>query len=362
MISNFTDKLIEWYRDNARDLPWRGTVSAYAIWVSEIMLQQTRVETVIPYYQRWMDSYPTVAELAKASERDILNHWEGLGYYSRARNLHKAARIVMEDYGGELPDDPASLQNLPGIGRYTAAAIASLAFGRDEAVLDGNVRRVLSRIFNVQHLHRSAKAEATLWELAEANLIAGMAAEYNQALMELGALVCTPRSPSCHQCPVAYQCQAFALGIQEQLPVKAAKSYRPHHTVTAAIIEEQGRYMIAQRPADGLLGSLWEFPGGKQEPGESLPACLQREINEELGMHIKVGEPAGIYDHAYTHFSVTLHAFHCSSLNGTPQLTEHQDVRWVPASQLDRFPMGKIDRQIADYLNQLDTEEHHDPD
>lgn len=362
MDPKFSIKLIEWYKDHAREMPWRGPVSAYAIWVSEIMLQQTRVETVIPYYQRWMERFPALADLAQASEQEVLRYWEGLGYYSRARNLHRAARIVVQEHDGEIPQDAAGLRSLPGIGRYTSGAIASLAFGQDEPILDGNVRRVLSRVFNVRHPHRSGAAESMLWSLAEKHLPPGQAPDYNQGLIELGALICTPRSPDCEHCPVAADCQAYALDMQEDLPVRKAKAATPHYTVTAAVIEDNDRYLIAQRPSTGLLGSLWEFPGGKLEPGESLMDCLQREICEELDMPVQVGEPAGVYNHAYSHFSVTLHAFHCTSANGSPTLIEHQDLHWVTVPEMSQYPMGKIDRQIANYLTTTETEAHNDTD
>jgi A/G-specific adenine glycosylase len=305
------------------------------------------VETVIPYFQKWMQRFPTVFKLAAASQQDVLNLWEGLGYYSRARNLHRAAQILVDDFYGKLPEDFNSLQKLPGIGRYTAAAIASIAFGQNHAALDGNIRRVLSRVFNVTEPARSTLGERQLWGLAEEHLPPGKAGDYNQAIMDLGATICTPKNPNCDQCPVKDVCQAKSLGLQEERPVSVPKSKIPHHTVTAAIIQRDGKVLIVQRPPDGLLGGLWEFPGGKKESGEDLANCLRREILEELSTEIRLGESFGVYEHAYTHFRVTLHAFLCS-LNGTePQIKEHTDLRWVTPSELDDFPMGKIDRSIA---------------
>jgi A/G-specific adenine glycosylase len=363
MSENIASCLLDWYAEHARQLPWRGHPDPYFVWVSEIMLQQTRVETVIPYFSRWIEHFPTVQSLAAASEQEVLSVWEGLGYYSRARNLHQAARIVVRDFASRLPQDVGELRRLPGIGRYTAGAIASIAFGRDEPALDGNIRRVLARLFNVSEPARSPAGEQRLWELAQAHLPAGQAGDYNQALMDLGAMLCTPRTPDCSHCPLAHLCQAYALGVQEERPVLEKKPPIPHYTVTAAVIQQFDRFqrdtalpenpvLLARRPSHGLLGGLWEFPGGKLQDGEDLPACLRREICEELGVDIAVGEAIGIYKHAFTHFRVTLHAFLCRLEEGTPQALEASEIRWVMPSDLTAYPMGKIDRQIASRLVQ----------
>ena len=350
MPTPFSEKLLDWYSIHAREFPWRGHPDPYAVWISEIMLQQTRVETVIPYFQRWMDRFPSVFELAAAPQQDVLNLWEGLGYYARARNLHLAAHVIVDEHAGQLPREVQALQTLPGIGRYTAAAIASIAFGQDEAALDGNIRRVLSRVFNVAEPARSTAGERLLWQLAEDNLPSGFAGEYNQAIMDLGAAICMPTSPDCSNCPVVDLCLARELGIEEQRPVKTQKTPIPHHTVAAAVIRRNGQVFIAQRPEKGLLGGMWEFPGGKTEPGENLEACLKREICEELGVDIKVGDPFGIYEHVFTHFKITLHAFECLLTEGIPIAYEHKDIRWIKPMELTDFPMGKIDRQIAKRL------------
>jgi A/G-specific adenine glycosylase len=348
---------LDCYAQHARELPWRGHPQPYAVWVSEIMLQQTRVETVIPYFQKWMLHFPSVFELAAAPQQEVLNLWEGLGYYARARNLHRAAQIIVADYQGQLPSTAQTLQQLPGIGRYTAAAIASMAFGEDQAALDGNIRRVLARVFDVAEPARSSAGDRRLWQLAAEHLPNGAAGDYNQALMDLGATICTPTAPDCPSCPVADLCQACALGIQEQRPVSQPKAEIPHYTVAAAVIQRDGKVFIAQRPAQGLLGGMWEFPGGKIESGETLTACLKREICEELNVDIVVGAPFGVYEHAYTHFKVTLHAFECLLLNGDPPLArEHSALCWARPAELGNYPMGKIDRQIAQKLMRNNNE------
>ncbi len=350
MNNVLADALLGWYERHARRLPWRGHPDPYAVWVSEIMLQQTQVETAIPYFERWMARFPSIAALANASQQDVLQTWEGLGYYSRARNLHRAAQMIIERYSGDLPQERTALEKLPGIGKYTAGAILSMAFGHDEAALDANIRRVLARVFDVALPARTAQGEARLWQLAQENLPSGCAGDFNQALMDLGAQICTPRAPTCPICPLNSLCQAYRLGTQEQRPLLKQKSPVPHVTVTAAVIWRGSEVLIARRPESGLLGGLWEFPGGKLEAGEELVAGLRREIREELGVEINVGEPFGVYRHAYTHFKVTLYAFTCQLARGEPQALHHSALTWCTPALLRDFPMGKIDRQIAGRL------------
>lgn len=358
MHSSVTEPLLAWYRQHARQMPWRmpGQRSGqahpdpYAVWVSEIMLQQTRVETVLPYFERWMKRFPDVASLASATQQEVLTIWEGLGYYSRARSLHRAAQKVITEYGGRLPDTVEQLLRLPGIGRYTAGAIASIAFGVDAPALDGNIRRVLARLFDVEIPARSGEGEKRLWELAATHLPPGEAGNYNQALMDLGAMICTPKKPVCAACPLQTQCLAYQHGVQEQRPVMAPRPALPHYTVAAAVIQRDGKVLIAQRPQNGLLGGLWEFPGGKLQAGESLPECLEREICEELQAEIEIGPAFGVYRHAFTHFKVTLHAFRCWLGGAEPTPVEASQIRWVEPGELANYPMGKIDRQIASRL------------
>ena len=345
--------LLKWYALHARNLPWRATHDPYRVWVSEIMLQQTQVETVIPYYRRWLKRFPTVKALAQAPLAEVLTHWEGLGYYSRARNLHKAAQKVVAEFGGRLPPDTATLRQLPGIGRYTAGAIASIAFNANAAVLDGNVKRVLARVFNIADDVKSPAGEKKLWALAESLVPVGQASAYNQALMDLGATICRPQNPMCLLCPLREVCEAQRLGLQNERPVVKKKAPTPHYAVTAAVIRHRGRVLISERPADKLLGGLWEFPGGKCEPGESLPDCLRREIKEELGMRIKVGEQRLVLKHGYTHFKITLYVFEATWLSGKPRALEVAAFKWVKLAELSHYAMGKTDRAIAKWLNGL---------
>ncbi len=259
----------------------------------------------------------------------------------------------MEQYGGAIPADRAGLERLPGVGAYTAGAIASMAFGLDEAALDGNIRRVLARVFNLDLPAKSPEGERRLWALAREHLPPGQAGDYNQAWMDLGSSICTPQKPACLVCPLAAVCQAHALGVEELRPILPVKAAVPHYTVAGAVIRRDGRVLIARRPQDGLLGGMWEFPGGKLEDGETLPACLAREIREELAAEVSVGEEIGVFRHAYTHFKVTLHAFECRLNGDEPRALEASALAWVGLDELEHYPMGKIDRQISRCLQDL---------
>lgn len=336
--------LLAWYHKHGRTLPWRDHPDPYAVWVSEIMLQQTRVETVIPYFEKWMKLFPDVTSLAKASEQEVLNVWEGLGYYSRARNLHKAAKVVAEKFNGQLPRDLTELRSLPGIGRYTVGAIASMAFGMDEPTLDGNLRRVFARLFDVNEFADSPVGEKILWELAAQNLPIGEAGDYNQALMDLGATICLPKNPRCLLCPLTELCEARKNGTQELRPVLKPKKAVPHHIHAAAVILQRGQVLLVQRPPEGLLGGMWEFPNGRLEgnPAEELTKALFAATS----LRLRKGEELGVIQHAYTHFKVTVHAFRCEAVS----IPKNKNLKWVKLSDLDDYPMGKVDRQIARLL------------
>jgi len=348
-------RLVEWYEQHRRNLPWRHTRDPYAIWVAEIMLQQTRVETVVEYYERFMRQFPTLEALAAAALDDVLKAWEGMGYYARARNLHKAAGLIVDEMGGHLPPTPEALLLLPGVGRYTAAAIASIAFEYDAVALDGNLLRVLCRLFGIDDDPGRSNTQRHLRALADAMLPPGHAGEFNQALMDLGATICIPTQPSCLLCPLAHACRALKEGIQRELPIRATRTQRPHRDVTAGVIRNSDSHMlITRRPLDGLLGGMWEFPGGKARPGESLTDCLHREIVEEVGIEIEVGEMLCRVEHAFTHFAMTLYAFNFRWLIGQPQCLECTDLRWVTLDQLDAFAFPAADQQIIAFLRGSD--------
>lgn len=349
----FAASLLAWYDIHARVLPWRSHPSPYSTWVSEVMLQQTQVDTVIPYFERWMQRFPTLESLAAADQTEVLRLWEGLGYYSRARHLHQAAHQVVAQYAGKLPADLKTLLSLPGIGRYTAGAILSIAFDQKQPALDGNIRRVYARITNSSEPLNTTISDKQLWSFTESALPDTRAGDFNQALMDLGAATCTPQNPACDLCPIQSDCQAFALGTQNSLPVKRQKAPIPHWIVGAGVVFQDSKVLVAKRPQKGLLGGLWEFPGGKLESDDQdLPACIRRELVEELELKVVVDEQLGVYSHAYTHFKVTVHAYFCI-LEPGETITESETLRWLQPEQLANFPMGKVDRRIANKMLDL---------
>jgi A/G-specific adenine glycosylase len=344
------NRLVEWLPSVRRDLPWRRRRDPYAVWVSEIMLQQTQVITVIPYFERWLAQFPDIATLAAAPLDTVLKAWEGLGYYARARNMHRAAQLIVTRHSGELPASRVALMALHGIGRYTAGAILSLAFGQREPVVDGNVRRVLCRVYDIAEDVRRTGTEETLWDLARRLALAapeGKVGDVNEALMELGALICTPGLPACPSCPLFDPCLARQRNVQAERPVTAPRTPTPHYPAAAAVIQDQGgRYLIAQRPVAGLLGGLWEFPGTQPRTAESspptaaaIPDHLARTLQKLLGIVVQVDEPILQVNHAYTHFRVTLHAFRCRWLSGEPSaLAYYTAVKWVTPAEFAAYP------------------------
>lgn len=348
------ESLLPWFLQNARDLPWRRNRTLYRVWISEIMLQQTRVDQVIPYYRRWMKAFPSWSALASAPQSDVLKLWEGLGYYSRARNLHAAAQTVVEVYGGKPPAATAELKKLPGIGSYTAAAIASLAFNVDAAVVDGNVIRVLSRLFAFGGDTKSAAGKKQMQAWADALLVKGRAGAFNEAMMELGALVCLPKSPKCLACPMRSVCAAFVKGDPVKFPMTKKKGKVPHIIVGAAVtMNRKGEVLIAQRKQDDMLGGLWEFPGGKQEPGETIEECIARELYEELCIKTVVGEHVTTVEHAYSHFTMTMHVYRAKIISGRPRTIHCADYAWVKIPNLGRFAWSKADLHVVDKLQRL---------
>jgi len=337
-------QLLRWFELKGRDLPWRKTRDPYAIWISEIMLQQTQVATVIPYYKNFLKSFPTVRHLARADLSDVLRVWEGLGYYSRARNLHKAARTVVTLFNGKIPDTPEDLLSLPGIGRYTAGAILSIAFNREAPILDGNVKRVVARTFAIPGDPKEAKTEQKLWEISGALIPRGHASSFNQALMELGATVCTPKAPLCLICPLHDLCKARALGTPEGYPKKVARKKIPRVEAVSAVILRNGTVLISRRPPKGLLGGLWEFPNWETENGKDLKRALKTLLKKEMAVNAKVGDPVGTLQHTYSHFKITLHVYYCRILGGKAHGT------WVSFRDLHRFPMSRLHRRIAEKI------------
>lgn len=341
---------MRWFHQYARNLPWRKTGDPYKILLSEVMLQQTQVSTVKNYYRRFLRRFPTLKSLARAPLDDVLKVWEGLGYYARARNLHRLAQMVFWEHGGKIPQEVEALRRLPGIGRYTAGAISSIAFDRREPVLDGNVKRVLCRIFAVRQSPKEPEGEARLWKIAESLVPEKEPGIFNQALMELGATLCAPRSPRCSSCPLQSFCRASKLGVQESLPFFPKKVRTPFYEVAAGVVRKNGKILIARRLENGLLGGLWEFPGGKKEAGESLKETLRREVAEELGVRISVGGELGSVKHAYTHFRIRLTLFDCRYQSGRPRALGCSNFRWVRPKEISQYAFPAANKKLFDTI------------
>jgi A/G-specific adenine glycosylase len=346
--------LLDWYDQCKRDLPWRRTRDPYAVWVSEAMLQQTQVGTVIPYYDRFMQCFPDIATLADAPLQTVLKSWQGLGYYSRARHLHRSARIVNDTLGGKMPEQWEQLRALPGIGDYIAAAVASIAFDGCHAVVDGNVKRVLARLFMIAAPVNTPAGHRLFQKTATLLLDSQRPGDYNQAVMELGALICTPRRPQCPQCPLTAQCSAFADGQIESFPQRLPKAPLPVQRVTAVQLVRNRRILMVQRPAPGLLGGLWELPGGPVLPDEDPNAALRHHIHSLFDLHLSGVRQVGMVRHTYTHFKLEMMVFRCSGSRGSLRRENTATVQWVHPDRLDELPLHKATLKALALLNPSD--------
>jgi A/G-specific adenine glycosylase len=345
-IADFRKKLAKWFRSHRRNLPWRETKDPYKIWISEIMLQQTTVAAVIPYFKKWIRFFPHLQALNEASLQKVLKVWEGLGYYQRAKNLHKTAGIISQRFGSKFPDNYKTLISLPGLGPYTTAALLSFAFDKPYPVVDANVRRVMMRLLGI-HRKADIRNDQAFLPFLTLCLPQKKSGRFNQGLMELGSLICKVKNPICLLCPVTEFCKAYKAGEQEIIPLPQKRSYHKIEAVVA-IVEKDSRYLIQKRPSQGLLADLWEFPGGKRKKEESLLQALRREIREELGAEIGSFEHIARVNHAYTQFRVTLHAYACS-LRTNPHLTRGVH-RWVTPRGLRRYPFPSGSAKIIRYL------------
>jgi len=341
---------MDWYDKNKRTLPWRDKVSPYGVWVSEVMLQQTQVKTVIPYYLRFMDQYPDVYALSASPLETVLKSWEGLGYYARARNLHTAAGIVASEMNGELPQQFSGLIALPGVGDYIASAVTSIAFHQAHAVVDGNVKRVLARLFCMDTPVNDTRGHKPFKETASRLLYQENPGKFNQALMELGALICTPKSPACCKCPLSGLCAARAQDQVNRFPVRILKKKSPTHHIAVGVIRKADRVLITRRALNGLLGGLWEFPGGKVEPGESARDACAREIKEETGVTAEVNAFLTRVNHAYTHFKIEMDVFCCSWKKGRVRLNGPIDHKWIRLKEISLYPFPRANLKFIPLL------------
>ncbi|MEX0779951.1 MAG: A/G-specific adenine glycosylase [Balneolales bacterium] len=352
-MQSFSTNLLHWYDDHKRILPWRDTNNAYLIWISEIMLQQTRVDQATPYILRFIERFPTVEKLAEAELHDVLVLWEGLGYYSRARNLHKGAQMVANEFGGIVPETYDKIKSIPGIGDYTAAAVLSIAYNKPHAVVDGNVIRVLARHAGIQGDVRGSAVKQEIQSLADKLLDKKRPGDFNQALMELGSVQCKPRNPVCEDCPVQTDCVAYQKVMVDVIPYKSPAKKRPHHNIGVGIIHDnRGNVLIARRPESAMLGGLWEFPGGKQEKQESFPDTVARELKEELDVDVQVGDFFMDIKHAYSHFTIHMHAYFCTIKSGSPKPKTSDEIRWLKINELPDYPFPKANRKLTEVLVQ----------
>jgi len=395
-IGGIRTALLDWYEREARSLPWRKHPGSgnnnhpdpYAVLVSEVMLQQTTVQAVVPYFNRWMERYPTIVSLAKASEEEILRSWEGLGYYSRARNLHRAARETMSRYRGRLPEDAGELRTLPGVGEYTSGAVASIAYGKREPAVDANIFRVLSRLFAIsrdpgcKYLATDTAVRRYLLRVAGRLIPPERPGDFNQALMDLGSSLCKLSDPVCSQCPLEHWCRACNLGLTDEIPQRGKTVPIQSMEAALGVIQRNGQVLIQRRPAEGLFAGMWEFPGGKFERGslgegehgrendradagkarmdagtrgrgdgmlESPEEAVVREVREETGLRVQVCEKLGVFTHSYTRFRVRLHVFMCKRKAG--RLT-NPEARWVDLTDLEALPMPSANRRIVRALEE----------
>jgi A/G-specific adenine glycosylase len=345
--------LADWFAARGRPLPWRENYSPYAVWVSEIMLQQTRMDRVVPYFLRWMKRFPDIRSVAEADENAVLLAWEGLGYYSRARNLQRAARLIMRDHDGLFPASPAAARALPGIGPYTEAAIAGIAFNRRFACVDANVGRVLARLFDIDVPVGTGAGAARVRDLAAA-LLPEKPREHNQALMELGALVCGKKA-RCPECPLARYCKSLRLGIVHERPVPGGKRESVHISIVCGILRHAGSVFVQRRRDGDVWAGLWEFPGGVLEENETPEEAVVREFAEETAFETRVSGSFGVLRHAYTKYRVTLHCFglelalpESAPPPPPPVLAAATDWRWLPPGELGELAMPAAHRKLAD--------------
>jgi A/G-specific adenine glycosylase len=350
--SSVRQKLLAWYGIHLRPLPWRATMDPYRIWVSEVMLQQTQVNTAIPFYQAFLQRFPDIGSLARADLQSVLKAWEGLGYYARARNLHRAAAIVADRHNGRVPDRWNELRELPGIGDYIAAAVLSMAYGRAYAVVDGNVKRVLARLRCIDQPVNRPSAHGVFQTHAAGLLDRRQPGRFNQALMELGALVCRPGQPLCRNCPIGHACCAFAGNRVEAFPRKEKRKPIPEQHIAVGVVMKKGRMLITRRRPQGLLGGLWEFPGGKIRPGEDPREACIREIKEETGLTVSIGRHLTHVKHAYTHFKIQAEIFLCHYAGGRVRLNGPVDHRWIAPYAMDRFPFPKANLKFIPLLKE----------
>jgi len=350
-IKKFRKNLLNWFQKNQRKLPWREDRDPYKIWIAEVMLQQTQVTTVSPYFIKFIKQFPDITSLANADTQLVLKLWEGLGYYARARNMHRAAQKLIQNYDGKIPTNYDDIKQLPGFGDYISAAVLSQAFNLPYSVVDGNVKRVLSRVFQIASPVNSSKSKKAFAGKADLLLDQVDPGDFNQAMMELGAVVCKPQHAFCPNCPVSKYCRAYLENKQNHYPVSIKKKPVPEHKIVVGIIHKNGRVLIVQRQSNGLLGGLWEFPGGRIKNGERGEKACSREMKEKVNADVMQPEFVTELKHAYTHFKIKMEIFKCRYASGKISLNEHQDFRWIRINEISDYPVHKANLKILPFLN-----------
>lgn len=344
-------RLLSWFAQHQRDLPWRRNRDPYRIWVSEVMLQQTQAATVVAYFEKFLRAFPSVADLAAAKEQEVLRLWEGLGYYRRARDLHRAAREIVAQHNGAFPDDPILLGRLPGLGRYTCNAVLSQAFDCRLPILEANSQRVLSRLFGREDDPRRPEAQRWLWQAAEAILPDQEVGSFNQALMELGALVCTPQAPRCSQCPLAARCAARKMGRQESIPARTPPPEIIAVQEVAVVVRRGAQVLFVQRPGEGRWAGLWEFPHGTILEGESQEDAASRLLHQLTGICAKLGSELLTIRHSVTRYRITLTCFEAEYSGGEFQSPFYATGRWLSLADLAAYPVSSPQRRLARFLH-----------
>ena len=343
-------RLLAWFDRCRRDLPWRRTRDPYTIWVSEVMLQQTQVATVLRYFERFLEAFPTLRALAAADEQEVLRQWQGLGYYRRARDLHRAARHLVAHHEGRIPDDPGLLGAVPGIGRYTLGAVLSQAFERRLPVVEANTRRLLCRLFGLRDSPERGPVRRRLWEIAAALLPRGRVGDFNQALMELGALVCTPAAPGCRGCPVAGDCVARRLGLQGQLPARAVRKEPVAVREAAVAVYRGGQLLVVQRPEEGRWAGLWEFPRGPVAAGEADEEAAARVLSQRTGVRARLGPELATLRHSVTHHRITVVCFEATYRGGRFRSGSYRQGAWLGQEGLGELPVSAPQRRLIQAL------------
>ena len=341
---NLTNSLLYWYNTNKQPMPWRDDKNIYHIWLSEIMLQQTQIHTVIPYYEAWLDKFPTIQDVANANEDQILKLWEGLGYYSRVLNFHHACKTIITSYDGIIPKNKKEFIQLKGVCKYIDAAVRSIGYGDVVPTIDGNVNRVVARLICLETIPQ--KSYDTIYNFLIQHINHEYPGDFNQALMDLGRNICKPKNPQCSNCPIVNHCNAYQQNTIEQYPKKIQTKQIPHFKVAVGVVWKDNQILITKRKLGGLLGGLWEFPGGKLHDTESPEECVIREIQEETGMKVELKSFISNIKHQYSHFSISLDSFHCIYKNGVPKSYKSTNLKWIYPKEIEKFAFPKANHKF----------------